>query len=129
MIKNAIYNILINDTTLTGIVGNNIFPVIAPQETDWPFIVIINNSTTPVDVKNEVSTNDLFSFQVDMYSKNDEECQTIAARIRLLIDQYTGTSADINVRNIVFRDEQDGEFDFEVEVFAKSQEYSARIIR
>ncbi len=129
MIKNAIYSILINDVTLTGIIGNSIFPVVASQETDWPFIVIINNSTTPTDVKGAVSTNDDFSFQVDVYSKSQDECQTIAARIRTLLDQYSGTTGGLVIGNITFRDDADGEFDFDVEVFAKSLEYRARIVR
>ena len=127
MIKNAVYNILINDATLEAIVGTKIYPIMAPQETEWPFIVIQKNSVEPTDIKGAVSTDDVQNFQVDCYARTEREVQTISARIRVLLDQYSGTVSSINVQNIVFENETDGDFNYASEVFAKSQDYRARI--
>lgn len=127
MIKNAVYNILVNDATITSYVGTSIFPVLAPQGTDYPFITIIKNSTLPTDIKAATSPTDTVFFQVDIYAEKEITCQAIASRVRTLLDQYTGTTASVNIDRITFQDEQDSDFDIELDIFAKSQEYKARI--
>lgn len=127
MIKNAVYNILVNDSTIIDYVGTNIFPVIAPQDTDYPFITIVKNSTLPTDIKAATSPTDEVFFQVDIYATKEITCQAIASRVRTLLDQYSGTIASVVVDRITFRDEQDSDFDIDIDVFAKSQEYKARI--
>jgi hypothetical protein len=129
MIKNAVYNILINDSTITDYVGTKVFPVLAPQDTDYPFITIIKNNTLPTDIKSAVSPTDEVFFQVDIYAAKEIKCQGIAAQVRTLLDQYSGTIASVQIDRIVFRDEQDSDFDIDLDIFGKSQEYKARIIR
>ena len=129
MIKNAVTTILLADGTLTGIVGTNVFPALAPQTTSYPFITVVNNATTPLKLKGSASTNDLYSFEVNIFAETENECQTIANRVRVLIDQYSGTSGGVVVQLITFEDELDDSFVIDREIYARSQEYRARNIR
>lgn len=126
MIKNAICKILGDDATLTAIV-DQFFPVYAPQGTDFPFVVVQKTSTEPTNIKSTASTDDIAYVQIDMYAVKQETVQSIASRIRTLLDQYSGTIQSVTIENMIFEDEEDGVFDIETEVFAKSQDYRARI--
>ena len=129
LIKNLVTYILKNDATMTSLVGNNIYPIIAPQGTDWPFVVVSTIDVTPSDFKDGVSTNDEYLFQVDIYAQTESECQTIASRVRTLLDDYTGTANSVQVSRIRFRGSEDSDFDIDLEIFAKSQEYRGLVIR
>lgn len=129
MIKNAVGKILLDDATMAGYVADQIFPIAAPDETSFPFVVIQTNNTDPTDTKSGVSTNDQVSFQIDAYSTNVTELNNIMSRVRTLIDRYTGTESGLTIRNIFFVNESDGPFDIGAEIYAKSQDYRAHIYR
>jgi hypothetical protein len=114
---------------MNGLVGNNIYPVIAPQGTDWPFVVVQVIEVTPTEFKDGVSTNDEYFFQVDIYAQTENEAQTVAARVRTLIDNYSGTVLGLNISTIRFKGSADSDFDIDLDIFGKSQEYRGVIIR
>lgn len=45
-INKYIYNILINDEVIKGLVADKIFPLVAEEETTFPFIIFRRNSIT-----------------------------------------------------------------------------------
>ena len=122
-IQTAIYSRLINNATVGAAVGTKVFPVFAPAETAYPFIVFQIISQSPTLVKDGVSPLDEVSLQVDIYSHRHQECYNIAVAVRSSLDGWTSTADKIKV---VFDNESDAPPDLGLEVFAKSQDYNIR---
>lgn len=129
MIKNVVTSLLIADATMAGYVSNRIFPVYAPQETELPFVVVQKNTQSPSDFKDGVSNLDTVDFQVDVYATSESATQNIAARVRALLDRYESLITGGDIQSIAFVQEADGSFEFDAEIFAKSLDFRARVVR
>ena len=90
-INKYIYAILSNSDELKKIVGNNIFPLVAEEETSFPFVVFRRNNITPNYAKIQ-GVNDLVSFVVSIadtnYSKTVEISEIIRNELELHRDDY-----------------------------------------
>lgn len=90
-INKYIYAILSTSTELKEIVGNNIFPLVAEEETSFPFVVFRRNNITPNYAKRQ-GVNDLVSFVISIadtnYSKTVEISEMIRNELELHRDDY-----------------------------------------
>lgn len=129
MIGKAIYSILSNDAGVTALVGTKIYPDIIPLGTAYPATVYSVVSTTPTNVKDGASTLDATVVQVDIYSDDYSEAQSIASAIRTALDTYSGTVATVKVDSCRFAGESTGRFGEETLIFWISQDYNFRIKR
>lgn len=90
-INKYIYAILSTSTDLKEIVGNNIFPLVAEEETSFPFVVFRRNNITPNYAKRQ-GVNDLVSFVISIadtnYSKTVEISEIIRNELELHRDDY-----------------------------------------
>ena len=68
MIGKVIYGRLSTDTAITNICGLSIYPDIAPQNVQYPFIVYTITNSTPVDYKDGQSNLEEINLQVDIYT-------------------------------------------------------------
>lgn len=96
----GIYGILSADVTLTGYVGTRIYPEVAPNGAENPCIVYSESTPEFSDNKDGVSKLDTNVIQVDVYSSTASERNTIAARVRTLLDRYSGTVNGIYIQSI-----------------------------
>lgn len=103
MISQAIYELL------SGI-GVTAYPVIAPQDASYPFI-IINEDAEPEDSKDgyDISYYDL---QIDVYTEKGKKLsngvylsKTISDSIKSVLNRYSGTIGGVNIDTILFADE------------------------
>ena len=129
MLGEVIYSILSNDATLAAIVGAKIFPVQAPQRTAIPFITYRENNTIPTDQKDGAAPKDQIQLQVDSYATTYTQAHTISARIRTLLDAYTGTAQGVTIRQMWFSDQDDGDYIEDMGFYGVSQVYEVRIQR
>ena len=96
----AIYGILSGDATLTALVSTRIYPEAAPQNAANPCIVFSESTPEFNDNKSGVSHLDVNLVQVDVYASTISVRNTIGARIRTLLDRYSGTVNSINVQSM-----------------------------
>lgn len=129
MIKNSVTALLIADATMAGYVSNRIFPVYAPQETELPFVVVQKNTQVGSDFKDGVSNMDTADFQVDVYAETELSAQNIASRVRALLDRHEDLTTGGEIQSIAFVQEADASFEFDAEIFAKSLDFRARVVR
>jgi hypothetical protein len=108
MIGISLFTLLSADTTLTGLVGTNIFPVEANQRKEDPIIIYWVKSVEPTDTKENVSDEDWVKGEIMVYSKNYDLMQTISKRVRTILDKYSGTVAGNEISEIRFEDFMDG---------------------
>lgn len=119
---------LLADGTITGLVGDKIFPVVAEQEVKRPYVTIRRTGTSPTIVKNEVSGKDEVNVNIAAYAESYKECIQILAAIRASIDNYRGISAGINFLNVWYLVSEDL-FDKEDETYIVVDTYAARVKR
>ena len=90
-INKYIYAILSSSNELKEIVGSNIYPLVAEEETTFPFVVFRRSNITPNYTKKQVA-NDSVSFVVSIadtnYSKTVDISEIIRNELELHSDDY-----------------------------------------
>ena len=104
----AIYNILSNDATITDIVSTRIFPSVAPQTTQFPFIIYDITGVDPNDTKDGASTLDTNDVMISCYSETYSEASDLAQKIRVAMDRINeGTYGDETIQSSQFQSYND----------------------
>lgn len=100
----AIYHLLSNDATLTAMLSTTtaIWPEIAPQGSANPCIVYQESTGETSETKDGVSHLDVQTVQIDVYADSATQRNTIAARVRTVLDGQNGTFSGIVVDSIIF---------------------------
>lgn len=112
---------LIADATILASVS-----VISPhwiqENTQTPYISYTLITGNPIRVKNESSFQDKELWQITVWHTNYDSAKTLLARVRTVLEGYSGTTASVVVKNIVFEgsaEDSDGKMfqvssDFEI---------------
>lgn len=99
---------LIADATMTGLVGNRIYPGRAPQKPTMPYIVYHRISTVraaTLDTGNAKVPE--VRIQCDVIASSQSEVETVLSRMRVVMDNFRGTSSGVTVLGVSVDDEQD----------------------
>lgn len=124
----AIYNLLRTDSDITNLVSSRIYPQIASQGADFPFIVYLLVDVDPSDTKSGVSTLDQSRYDIVVASKTYSEVSTITELVRNRLDRYSGTIESVVIDSIQFQS-VDADNDPATETYVTSSEYIIRIKR
>jgi hypothetical protein len=73
-----------------GILGNRVFPVLAPQDTAYPLAIINITSVNPSETKTNTSWFDNIQVRIDCYGIEFQDVSTADEAIRLAIDGFRG---------------------------------------
>ncbi|NBQ69146.1 MAG: DUF3168 domain-containing protein [Nitrosomonadaceae bacterium] len=99
---------LVADATMTGLVGNRIYPGRAPQKPTMPYIVYHRISTVRSATLDSGNTKvPEVRMQCDVIATTQAEVETILNQMRLVMDNFRGTSAGVTVLGVSVSDEQD----------------------
>ena len=129
MIGKVIYGRLITDAAVTGICGLNIFPDIAPQNVQYPFMVYTIINSLPVDYKDGQSNLEEIDIQIDVYTNNYETTQTLANNVRNRLDRFVGTVNSISVQTIKYISSDSQVYNAELSVYWMSIDFMAKMKR
>jgi hypothetical protein len=97
----AIFSLLTNDATLNSLVGSKVFPVVAGNNTSFPFLVYNITTAEPQNTKQELSSADIINFQVSSYALNHGQAAELAEAVRVALEKQSGTIEGIPVIDIV----------------------------
>jgi len=126
----AIYNILSRDSDVISMVARRIFPNVAKNGTEFPFIIYDVESESPTDTKDGVSTLDEDFVMVSCYCKTYSEASDLARKIRTALDRKIGTFGGIEIQSIQYNGYNDL-FDDNTSdegVYRKALDFKLRII-
>lgn len=105
--------ILKNDTNVTGVVGDKIYPIGIPGVDDdgyevvFPNIVMTRVSITPTEIKD--CDQDICNVQIDIYTNDYEQSVDIATIVRDALEPTeTGIYNGVNIANIIFQSANEG---------------------
>lgn len=99
---------LIADATISGLVGNRIYPGRAPQKPTMPYLVYHRISTireSTLDVGNAKVPE--VRMQVDVIAATQAVVEEILNAMRISMDNFIGTSNGVTVLGVSVVDEQD----------------------
>ncbi len=101
-IGKAIYQILIQEQPLLP-VGTRIFPNVAPQTTQLPFIIYDVTGVTPTPTKENASTLDINDFTVSVYAETYSQAELLAREVRSALDYLKDETYDgVIIQSIKF---------------------------
>ncbi len=101
MIGDIITNLL-NDGSITTIVGQRIFPVHVAQDADLPAIMVTITDMETHPTKTATSTDDIVELDLTVYSRSAKQCFDVAELIRTRLDNFTGTMGSTTVKSLRF---------------------------
>lgn len=125
MILDAIYSLLTESTDVTDIVGNNIYPEVAPQGVEMPFIITAISSVTPEATKTAASKLDTYSVKLIMFGNDIDSLMTLNNKVRVKLDRYRGVEASSDIDYINFKGTESG-YDNTANVFIVESDYNIR---
>ena len=126
-VGDVLYSILSNDTNISGIVSTKIYPFLAIEDVVYPYIVYTIEGVDPTQTDDGVSILDVNSANIEIYSEDLSEIETLSKYVRNALDRYRGTVEGIEVQSISFRSENGGYADAD-RVYVKIQDYSLRMV-
>jgi len=126
-VGDVLYSILSNDTNISGIVSDKIYPFLAIEDVVYPYIVYTIEGVDPTQQDDGVSPLDVNSANVEIYSEDLSEIETLSKYVRNALDRYRGTVEGIDVQSVSFQSE-DGGYADEDRVYLKIQSYSLRML-
>ena len=129
MIGKVIYGRLTTDTTITNICGLNIFPDIAPQNVQYPFMVYTIINSLPVDFKDGQSNLEEITVQIDVYTNNYETTQTLGNNVRNRLDRFVGTVNNVSVQTIKYMSSSSQVYNADLNVYWISIDFMVKMKR
>jgi hypothetical protein len=97
-VSKVIYYLLANNTTITNYIGTRIFPLVLPENSNFP-LVVYERRTNPEYTKDGAALK--FTIAVITVISNDySQSIDIATAINNVFDDYSGTVNGINVQAI-----------------------------
>ena len=127
----AVYSLLIADTSLVALVGSRIYPGQRPQNSGYPCVVYSQLSEDRIETKDGPVKNG-HRFTLEIYASLDDssggypKAKSVATACKNLLEWYGGTIAG-NTYRIRFTDENDAPFEESPEAFKIIQDYSLRV--
>ena len=129
MIGKVIYGRLTTDATITNICGLNIFPDIAPQNVQYPFMVYTIVNSLPVDFKDGQSNLEEITVQIDVYTNNYETTQTLGNNVRNRLDRFVGTVNSVSVQTIKYMSSSSQVYNADLNVYWISIDFMVKMKR
>lgn len=119
----AIKEMLLSDNALTAKIGDRLFPVLAKENTSFPFVIYKRSGLIPAYTKDKYSVEDTVFIDVVTVSDKYVESLEIANIIRNALERKRGTFAGIKINDIrLANSDEDGE-----DVFAQGLSFEVII--
>ncbi len=126
----AIRSILLSDSSVTALVGQNIFPVVIPETKQPPYVRLSTASVNATPTKSGTSVVDEARIQIDVWATSQDTAVQIDEKIRAALDGYAGTVTVNSVAYLIdgIRFESWGD-DYEEDwrLFRRTSDYMVRL--
>lgn len=120
----AIYKILTDNEEIKKVVGNNIYPVVAPLSTKNPYIVFKRQINTQND--NKDSRYSIVSIEINVYSNNYQQSIQLAELLKnTLEDVYNKEVEGFKIKYIVSTSIDE---DYNDDYYSQTMYFDAKIL-
>lgn len=98
----AVNYILRNNTSITDLVDDKIFPLVAHLGTTYPFITYIRSSVLPADTKDKFICGEISTVQISCVSNDYEESVKLANVVQDALNGKEGIYNGVEIKDIKF---------------------------
>ena len=128
MIGTVIHSLLSADTTITDAVGDNIYPIIVPQNSPFPAITYQLIGSEPMEIKGFQKIADTASVQINVFADTYSKTVAIAKAVKDVLDYAHGFELnDINICSVTPEMELDGIYDDTLNLYSRILKYEISI--
>lgn len=109
-IEESLYSALISDATVRGYVYNRVYPLIAPDNADVPFIVYQVIDKAALHTMTDDSDISSTAFQVSAWATNYSTAKALAVAVKTLLTDYGGLFGGLGgvpVQKIIYDGDDD----------------------
>lgn len=124
----AIYGILSANAGVTAICSTRIYPDVAAQGSEFPFVVYNITRLAASDTKSGVSTLDEERYDLNCVSSSYAQAIGLSEAVRGALDRYSGTVNGVNIQSVQFTDFETN-FDDDNDVYVAVVEVVIRVQR
>lgn len=122
----AIYSILSNDSGVTDLVNNRIYPVNADIDSRTPYIVMQVKGSTFDYVKDETSKINTIDLDVSIVAPTISEIESVWDATRSALEKFTGTKEGVTIDQIT-RDSDEDVYDDDSRVIVMDSSWNVRV--
>jgi hypothetical protein len=123
--EDAIYELLIEATGLTDLVGDRVFPVSLPQDSELP-AVLVNQLDEAQQLGKDGPVPNGWTFQIDIVAGDNPTARGVARAVKSALNWRTYTLGDGQRFRCVFDDEADADTELSRNIFQIVQDFRAR---
>jgi hypothetical protein len=123
MIQEAIYSILVNNSTVNSLVSTRIYPLSVPQHGVMPCISYSLNDYEDDETFDGQSGLSRKELQIDCWADDYMDTLTLAAAVKAALQNYTGTLNDVTIQRLVI-DTAVSVFEENIDLYRTSQSYT-----
>lgn len=131
-IQGPLRKIISENPASYALVGDRVYPVVAPQNSAYPLVVITVIGNSPAPVKTHTSTVDNVLIECRVYAATFEACANADEAVRNAIDQYRGDVTHLGVTHSIdgirYETTQQG-IEGESYLFVSASNYTVRLKR
>ena len=120
----GIYDKIRANSALQNLVGNKVYPLVAPEGTALPYIVYEVTNTT-VEQSHDKSEAEMATFEVVLYCKQYADAALHARNMRIALDRENCKRTNADDMETVFLQEQEIERIVDPEGYAVVSEFEA----
>jgi hypothetical protein len=107
--EQGLATVLVSDPAVASLVGQRVYPVIAPAAAALPFVTWRRSGVQRQQTLSGPMGMPTVTLTIEAYAETYEAVRDLADRIRLALDGYGGTPADSAVvKNVSLDNESDG---------------------
>jgi hypothetical protein len=125
MIGKVLYDLMVNDSDISGLVGDRIYPSLAKEDVPKPYIVYEKTDETPTDDKDGKSTLDESFYDIMVFTDDIDQLEVLGLYIRNILDRFSGTNSGWDVDKIIYEEEVN-EYNDEDRLYGKQIRYRIR---
>lgn len=111
-LETAIYQTMINNTDITDVVNQKIYPIVVPHDVEFPAITYTISSNDPDKSKGEASQGSNTTVQIKCIHESFEALKSMTDHVRLAFDNLKGDVYGCEIQatfydgSIPFKDEE-----------------------
>lgn len=110
MIEDAFYSLISNDSTITDIVEDRIYPSNLPDNPTLPALTYFNVGTFPLGQHGSPASLEKTRIQIDAYADTSRNAKLLIDTVRKAIESYRGTIGGLRIDTILVLDHAMGDY-------------------
>lgn len=106
----AIRTILVNDATVSGLVGSRVYPQILPDGKSMPAITYQRQDKNPHDGLAGSFDTGVYSYEISCWSDDYDEAASLGTAVQAALVDYSGTVSGVTIQHVWGNDADDVRF-------------------